>query len=126
MRSTTTATALRAVIFSPVVHGQKSNHYCCRRTPDKAYEDAQAASRPLRAKNFKSAPSPAHQGCVIALGGCSPHVLGAGTFGALTDFEFNRVTLAEIAQPLAIDRALMKEVLLAGSVLDKAEALIGS
>jgi hypothetical protein len=64
--------------------------------------------------------------CSPILGGHAPDVLGSRTFRSLADIEFDGVSLSQILEPFAIDGALVKEVVLAPSVLDKAESLIDS
>jgi hypothetical protein len=62
----------------------------------------------------------------IRLGGRTPHILGAGTLRPLPDIELDAVTLTQIVESLAIDRTLMKKILLPWIVLDEPEALIDS
>src|SRR4051812_3499231 len=59
-----------------------------------------------------------------ALRRCPSHVLGTRTLGALADFEFDAVTLAEVVDPLTVDGTLVEEELLARLILDEPEPLV--
>src|SRR5207245_5018533 len=60
------------------------------------------------------------------LRGRASDVLGPRTLRPLADIELDTVTLAQICEPLAIDRALVKEVVLPRRVLDETKSLIDS
>lgn len=60
------------------------------------------------------------------LGRRAAHILGAWTFGSLSDIELDAVTLAQIVDPLAEDRTLVKKELLPGVILDEPKPLINA
>jgi hypothetical protein len=62
----------------------------------------------------------------LVLRGRASDVLGSRTFRPLADIELDTVTLTQICEPFAIDRALVKEILLSRLVLDEPKSLIDS
>jgi len=60
------------------------------------------------------------------LRGGTPDALGPRTLRPLSDLEFDAVTLSEIVDAFAIDRALVEKVVVPRRVLDKAEPLVRS
>jgi len=58
--------------------------------------------------------------------GRTADVLRARTLGSLADVELDRITFAQILQPLAVHGALVEKVLLLGIILNKPETLVDS
>ena len=62
----------------------------------------------------------------LCLCGRASDVLGSRTFRPLANIELDAVTLAQICEPLAIDRTLVKEIVLPRLVLDEPKSLVDS
>ena len=60
----------------------------------------------------------------MRLGRSAAHVLGPGALRSLTDLELDAVTLAQIVESLAVNGALVEEILFPGIVLDEPETLV--